>query len=476
MAWLRKSIIQDNEIFFFGFTCLIIFVSRLPFIFEEYGTDPDAWGVVFAARMISARGGGYYVSRFPGNPLQEYTYSLLWRGGPLVLNGMTALLSGAAAAFLVLSVKKLGGQLPLLTGLAFACIPVVYINSVNSMDYLWAECFVLGSLYFLLKDRAIVSGLFLGLAIGTRITSAAMFLPLGILLFVRSRRKLEVVRFVLTALAVGGTCFLPAFQKYGTSFLKFSEFQKMPLTTVVKLITLDIWGLCGLFVLGVLSIYLLYRVLKPRRVKNIPPHWGIWAMVIGLYSVIYLRLPHESGYLIPILPFFLILLNGWLARRALLFVGLGMMISPFLLGVSLGKLEFRNELLNYNIGLAYGGSRAYVYPFLGPVIEDQVRRSQEVKRFNSILQFGNTVQNKSLIIVGWNIPKFAVLGLSNNQNTDRVTYSDFLSGAEIQRFVSEGYEIYYLPEMAVIGRDVFGVDFHQIGAIPLDDSVLHPSQ
>ena len=70
----------------------------------------------------------------------------------------------------------------MLAGFALAFTPQVYINSSNTTDYVWALAFILGSLYFVLLGRPLMAGILLGLAIGSRITSGAMLLRLGVLL------------------------------------------------------------------------------------------------------------------------------------------------------------------------------------------------------------------------------------------------------------------------------------------------------
>jgi len=156
--------LRDDDLFLFFFTVLTVLASRLPFLLPGYGFDPDAWGVAFISRQIATTG-TYYVSRFPGYPVQEFFYSIIWKSGPLLMNGMTALLSGLATAFFALSMKKMEFAQPFFSALVFAFVPVVYVNSVTSIDYVWALCFVLGSLYCVLSDRPVFAGLLLGLAI-----------------------------------------------------------------------------------------------------------------------------------------------------------------------------------------------------------------------------------------------------------------------------------------------------------------------
>jgi hypothetical protein len=75
---------------------LIVLLSRLPFLDAGYGANVDAWRVARVAHDI-ATSGEYSVSRFPGYPVQEIVCSWFWNGGPIMLNGLTALFSAAVA-------------------------------------------------------------------------------------------------------------------------------------------------------------------------------------------------------------------------------------------------------------------------------------------------------------------------------------------------------------------------------------------
>jgi uncharacterized membrane protein len=109
--------------------------------------------------------------------------SLFWKEGAVAFNAATAVMSALAVLFFALSMDRLGiaGILEASAALAFA--PVIFVNSTSALDYLWALAFILGGFYFVLERRPILAGIFLGLAIGTRITSGAMVVPLLILIW-----------------------------------------------------------------------------------------------------------------------------------------------------------------------------------------------------------------------------------------------------------------------------------------------------
>ena len=263
----------------------------MPFLLPGYGVDPDTWGVAYNARRISQTH-IYSVSRFPGYPLQELTYALIWRGGPLVLNGLTALQSGLAAVFLALSAKKLGYQAPIIGALIFAFTPVIYINSVNSLDYLWAISFILGSLYFAISEKTNLAGLFLGLAIGTRITSVIMLLPLALVLIHRGAVRKEVIRFALISTAVGGLFYIPALFVYGTKFLTHHTGAPLPLDRILFNATIGVWGWVGFVVLIAMILLLLLRPMHSKVGINgsqKPTYWKIWLIsIVFVYPALFI--------------------------------------------------------------------------------------------------------------------------------------------------------------------------------------------
>ena len=175
MAW-RNPRLQLIALF------ALVLASRFPFLDGGYGANVDAWRVARAARDIAITG-EYSVSRFPGYPVQEIVCSWLWRGGPVALNGITALFSAVSAVAFAMIARKLQFHNWLLAAVALATTPIFFVSSVCSKDYIWALAFVLLSLLGALHNRPVLCGILLGLATGCRITSLAMGLPLALILF-----------------------------------------------------------------------------------------------------------------------------------------------------------------------------------------------------------------------------------------------------------------------------------------------------
>lgn len=460
----------------------MVFLTRIPFLLPGYGIDPDAWGVAYIARQISWTH-QYSVSRFPGYPLQELTYSLFWRGGPLILNGITALMSGFAAGFLALIGMNLATQssntrvqligTPVLGALLFAITPVVYLNSVNSMDYIWAIAFILGSLYFIISGRITLAGLLLGMAIGTRITSIAMLFPFILVLLHKGAHRRDVARFTLISIAVGGIFFIPVVVAYGIGFFRYTQGEPIAIERVLENATTGVWGRVGFGVILVVLSILIWQLIHSEsfslRLRK-TAYWKIWLIGIATYLLIYFSLPHEAAYLIPVVPFSILILEEFSSNKMLLLLCLALLCSSMLVEIYPGSQAraagFDQSFRRRAARVRFSRFNLYFVPFYGALIKDHISRIDENDRLLNIIDFGNELQEKSAIIVGWHISKFATLG--KNQNIEKVIYTDFLDQKSIQNLVDEGYRIYYLPELLGTSIELYNVDFREYGGTVID--------
>ncbi|HQF29364.1 MAG TPA: hypothetical protein PLD36_12170, partial [Bacteroidia bacterium] len=140
---------------------ILIALSRLPFIFYGYGSEEDAWALPLVTERI-ANTHHYEVSRLPGHPFQELAYTLIWDKGPVVYNLLTLIISTAGIGAFMLTLMHLRNKNWLFAGIALAATPIVFINSTNDMDYMWALSFMMISLYAIFRDRIVLAGIFIG--------------------------------------------------------------------------------------------------------------------------------------------------------------------------------------------------------------------------------------------------------------------------------------------------------------------------
>lgn len=444
---LKKRKWSNNDVLLFLSIAAIVFFSRLPFLGAGYGSDPDAWRVANVARSLAITG-EYSASRLPGYPVQEIFCSLLWKGGPLALNGATALLSAFAAAFFALSMKALGYKNYILASLALAFTPVIFISSTSSIDYPWALAFILGSLYFVIAQRPLVAGAFLGAAIGCRITSGAMLVPLCMLLIQQTRRQYTVgniLKFLLGTFLVGTAAFVPVFLKYGWGFFSFADAAYPSLFRVIYRATIGVWGVIGLLALLVAIVSLIFQPKISKRESEIatpvarssPIVW-IWTVAISICVLAYLRLPHESGYLVPIVPFVILLLGRFLSQRLFIFVCIALIFSAFISPID-------------SLGIQ-GGS----------IFADYSRRQERMQLTEQVLSFGDSLHEPTVVVAGNLKPEIdESLFL---KSPGMVKYVGPLNASGTKAYLSKGIKVYYLPGVREDRLGRRGVDLQEYGA------------
>ena len=311
-----------------------IALSRFPFLDAGYGTNHDAWRVARSARLI-ADTGQYEVSRFPGYPVHEITCALFRWGGPIALNGLSAAFSVAAAAACWLIARKLKCCDSLLLAVAFAATPTLFINSVSSKDYVWALAFALWALFAILNRRHAIDVVLFGLAIGCRITSGAMLLPLALILYGQTRDWRVIARFAACAGLAALVAFTPVWARYGWSFLTFYDDHARPsVATIAMRATVEFWGSFGvaglavaILAAGLAASRTLPRSLPPSENSLLVAALFAW---VALYVIAFLALPDQAGYLVPLVAPVLLILARFAARPAFQFACVCLLAAPWI--------------------------------------------------------------------------------------------------------------------------------------------------
>jgi hypothetical protein len=418
-----------------------VFLSRIAFLDNGYGLDPDAWRMVESSRTI-AQTGSYTVSRFPGYPIPELILSLLAGARPFFLNGLTALHSALATAFMVLSLKRLGIRRALLPAAAFAFVPLVYINSTNSMDYLWAMSFLMAALYATVSGRPILAGVLVGLATGCRITSLAMLAPLSIYLLSTGdlRNWRETAKLCLSATAMAAAVFTPVFAVYGGGFLTYYGGFQGSVEGIVRMMTLGVLGRTGLFVLLVLTAI---RLTAQRHKDDHTVGSDSWnslrllclSGIVG-YVAIFLRLPHETAYLIPVVPFALILLHRWLRNTLFALLVLALVVSSFATVTVRKGVTADGVLRNYHL------------------------RCEEVTWLANMSDRISELESPAVVVAGWFLPKLEVTRWPDRTGPELVY---LLDKSRLQQYRRRSYQIYYIPEIAGFNKTRHDVNLAAVG-------------
>ena len=298
----------------FAVLAAIFLLVRLPFINHGHGTDPDAWRVAMTARHLLETG-NYFPSRLPGNPVHELIITLFIPGGWVAANLATACAALVGVYLFAKILKHHQLPFPALVTLGFAFTPLLFINSIATMDYMWTLTFLLAAYLSMLHGGSVWAGVFIGLAIGSRLQSFIV-LPAFAYYLWRTNDWREVFPMGLAAAGVAALAFSPVLAVYGLDFFNYYD-APVGYQDVIRLLGKEALGILG--GLGVLA----GAALSLPRLRRLPgdaindPLIGTWLLIIGMYFASFTRLPHEIAYLIPVFPFGLLIMARYFTRLAL---------------------------------------------------------------------------------------------------------------------------------------------------------------
>lgn len=446
----------------------ITLISRLPLLSAGYGVEEDSWGMVNALQRMASTG-VYETSRFPGHPVVEAVYYLMLNCNAFWCNMITALLSAGASVFFALILFQSGIKNYFSAALAFAFIPVVYINSGNNMDYLWAVCFIIMSWWLLINNRLLLAGMFLGLATGCRLSSIITLISFCILLsgFSFSKKNmLRVFPFVFAAAITSVLVFAPLIKHYGLTFLTHPETLGYPqLAKVAYKASIGAFGLIG-FIGTSYFVLKAFTTSNQTIIQNNNYKWFVLS-AIALSVLLYFYLPQKSAFLIPALPFFIFYLTHYLTSKQINALALMMMCSCFFAGINLED-AYRGvnaSALSKSFTIF---SQPVTFDLLqGPVQADYLKREQKIDFVKKVIKETESFKQPALIIAGWWINEIEVTAKHNINKNVKLVY--FASEQELMDAEKKHCAIYYLPQQNTVNDERFEKKFTNDYAMPLFD-------
>ncbi len=432
-----------------------VLISRIPFIEYGYGIDPDSWRVASVANAIHTTK-QYVASRLPGYPVQEITYALLPIKNATVYNFLTAFLSSLCVLYFAKFIKQLGFKHYLYPSIALAFVPIVYINSTNSMDYIWALCFIFISFYSAITQKYFLSGIFLGIATGCRITSAGMLLPLIFLIqYINTNKAYKdyaklLFGYTITFLII----FLPVVMTYGLSFFSYYDGSISPLY-IVKNFTIDIWGILGFLSTVFYSILLIFRLFDIQKFKEFINDRvnQLSLIVIVLYVIAFALAPYEAGYLIPLVPFIIILLTHNLSIKQSISFSSTIALSSFALGINTSDMPWSVKALTPSHTITIAQRPIDINLIHGPIIKDRLQRIARDEYVKKVIDFISKVENNSVLVCGIWFTQLAVeLHKPINDNIEEFNYfeqknvvvRDVMDNESTSNYRKQNFPIYYL--------------------------------
>ncbi|UCD20343.1 MAG: hypothetical protein JSU64_04175 [candidate division WOR-3 bacterium] len=445
---------------------LLFLCSHLPMLFLGFGLDPDAWRIANTAFDLRHHL-VYHASRFPGYPVPEFLNALIIDFGYHATNSLTMLLSLLSALAFGRILREADNAEKGLLVLTYAFMPLVWINSTNTMDYMWSLSFIILTWLFITKERYVVAGLLLAMAAGSRAASAAFVIPFLYLIHSRGSARGPIARFVLTFLATSVFIYIPLLVTYGLSFI-----HRYPSHTGILQIGYQALKYCGLPSLILLAIILLAVVRNLNKVGAALDKVGIFSLLsITIVLVTFFLAPYQIEYLVPLVPFGLLLAQRLGRRFLFIILCCALMLHSF---VNIGSIEYTDV-----------GRVAIRALDAGAVIKNFAARRKQMAYARRLAKV--ELPKNSVAIVGTWLPIVAHLDerVSSSAKAkqmfdsnlpradlwnfaDTIHYRYLIDHDELRQLQQNGRLIFYIEGIRGFTRDIYGYDINEYGAILLD--------
>lgn len=427
---------------------LILFIStlftRLPFLTPGYGSEDDSWGLVLNARLM-AETGVYSFSRLPGHPFQEFVFALMPDAGAFAFNLLSAIFSTVAVVAFADSLNRLRIPYWMPWAVIFSLIPIFFISGTYTIDYAWALALILIAWNLLLRSQWVLCGVFLGLAIGCRITSGAVILGFLWMLFQskNDRPWKEIITLSLSCFITGLVCYIPAFLQYGISFF---DTYRLPYPTIPKVIvkgTLGVWGFTG-------CLALIWLILRNRNTSENLISLNIRQgslIIIGLYTIAFIVLPQKSAFLLPAVPFVILYFSALnISRGELILTGILFLLSPITFGINISDPERGASYSNLALHATVSNQEVFFDPLTGPLQIENTRRINRQKYIHDAYSAYLKINEKSVLFCGWWMNQFSEEVYQRGINS-HVQLIEFANPEQLDSLNSLGFRFFHLDEI-----------------------------
>ncbi len=445
------------------FIFILVCITRIPFIFNGLGVEEDSYTLVTTSQKMVELG-IYEMSRAPGHPFQELVINLFPYAPHFVLNGLSALFSFIAGVFFYLILSYFNIKNKLLNTTAFLCIPVVYLASVSTIDYVWALALMLMGTYYLFKEKHILVGLFLGIAVACRVTAIMIGLPVLIILLLQYRNW-DIIKPLLKIgipfLITVGLFFAPALYTYGIDFFYTYDLPYPNLPKILYKATFGVWGIWGVVALAIVSISLIKKILQKKKWNITHPKLTIFSSImLLLYGMAYIFLPEKSAFWIPTTPFIILLINILIDNKATKQIILALFIvSPFISNIQLvdplrgskaSPISLSKTIENQEIGFDL---------LYGPIISDYTKRKKKQEFTDLFIENYINENEKTLYLCGFWYAQIEYELKQRSQFHDLGIIKAGCSLKEAQEWISDGGKVLVLPEQEKFNNTKFGHTF-----------------
>jgi hypothetical protein len=332
---------------------LFAFCIYFPLTFLGFGSDNDSAGVANTAKVLIEKH-FYQPSRFPGFFIHEFISAfLILLGGSILSNSGTLIMSLITIFFFIKVCSYYNIKNIFLLSLIIIFHPIYLVNSTCTIDYIWAIGFFFSGYYFFLKEKYFLSSMFFALSVGSRITSILPVLSVYSVYYINSRNIKILISFA-AAIILSSIFYIPQFIYYvarDLSFLKNYIGNWTLAEYLIRFIYKNIyfWGFPAFLYILILIALNLKKIISSFKEKKEIIILAL--LIIFLIEILFLRIPLENEYLLPMLPFFLIIFGlTFPNKRFFLYILLILIFSYNLINFNFIKVDRENNAKKGEIG------------------------------------------------------------------------------------------------------------------------------
>jgi hypothetical protein len=339
-----------------GLLLLVIALAYLPFIFFGYGSDPDTGNVLISVRSL-LQDHAYAMSRVPGHVPHEVGSALLsLLGGSVLSNAGSVAMALVACYSFIRICRTLEIPHRKLLLLLFAFQPVLWVHATYTIDSAWALGFLLAGFCLFLEGKRAWGSIVWGFAIGTRLPFILIVAAFVLWFFLQKEISLrETFSYGLIILAVSVVLFIPPFLSTGADFsflIVFTESLKFDLAGWVGRFgykNIYFWGLQTVVALVLISPWIIRGIKKQRSAFK--STFVLSLLVCLATELLFMYMPTKRPFLLPMLPFVLIVLGIALAdHRRLLIALLIVQLSYAVVDFNLAQPDVPGHATSAQIG------------------------------------------------------------------------------------------------------------------------------
>lgn len=335
---------------------LIILAAGLmlsPLCFNSFGIDGDGWGMILSGIRL-AETGEYIPSRFPGYPLPEYLFAFatalqIHHLTLYIYNLIVFLFSIGTVLVFYSLLPAFDLNKPLYPALAFLFTPLFIINATGPMDYNVSLFFLITAAKTAIDKKYFFSGMMFGLAIASRLSAGPLIIAFIFLIYMSEKefylkRSME---FALGILLTSAPFLIVLYYNFGPGFLTYFSDSYPAVSIVTGRLSVRIWGIIGSLFILIILILNLKKVIPLLYVQQGHRVIILFSLIIILLTLIqFFLMPLGSGYLLPMIPFIILIVTKLSGAKQTYLFPLMMFASALLTDIQPSGLTIQGPVIN----------------------------------------------------------------------------------------------------------------------------------